>query len=403
MRRRLWWIIAIVGVAVIATIVIARRSASPPSKLAKPAVSIATVRYGEYAVVLDESGYVGAPAGTTTEPAFPNAGILREVFVRVGQRVTRGEAVASLDTRALALDAAQARAEAEAAAAGYRGGSVPNAAANAARDRAFAAQERVAADRAAVDRAERLYAAGVDALKDVQGARATLAADEAAAATTQSDLRAAGSQTAVVGAQVRAASARADSAELALSQATLTAPTSGFVTAVFHRPGEAVDATKPIVAIGPPQDEITLNVPGTDAGQIAVGNAVSLAIAGAPTDSRERVSAVVPAVNPTTQTATVVVSGAPAHAVAGTAVRARITVAHAQGLLIPESAIVADPQRGVNVVFVQQREPNGTMTFVQRTVDVVHEDGSTADVTGVRYGERVAAQGAFQLLAPSNQ
>jgi multidrug resistance efflux pump len=361
------------------------------------------VRYGDFAVSLDEPGYVGAPAGTTAELAFPNAGVLRDVYVRVGQRVVRGEPLAMLDTRGLALDAAQARAEAQAAAAGYRGGSVPSAAVDAARDRAVAAQERVAADRAAVDRAQRLYTAGIDALKDVQAARATLAADEAAASTAQSDLRAAGSQPAVVAAQVRAASARADSAELALAQATLVAPTSGFVTAIFHRIGEAVDSTKPILAIGPPQNELTLSVPGTDAAQIAVGNPVVMRIAGTPADSRGHVGAIVPAVNPATQTATVVVSGAPPGTVAGVAVRARITVAHVRGLLIPESAIVADPQRGINVVFVQQHGANGTTTFVQRTVDVVHEDGTTADVTGVRYGERVAGQGAFQLLAPGNE
>ena len=173
------------------------------------------------------------------------------------------------------------------------------------------------------------------------------------------------------------------------------------VTAVFHRPGEAVDSTKPILAIGPPQNEITLNVPGTDAAQIAVGNPVSLRIGGQPADSRARVSALVPAVNPATQTATVVVSGVPVGTVAGTAVRASIAVAHVEGYLIPESAIVEDPQRGVSLVFVQQRDSDGTQKFVQRTIDIVHEDGTTADVTGVRAGERIAAQGAFQLLAPS--
>jgi multidrug efflux pump subunit AcrA (membrane-fusion protein) len=401
-RRVWWWAVAAAAVVAVGAIFVARRENGPPPVVPSPAIGLATVLYGGYAVVLDESGYVGAPAGTTTEFAFPNAGILREVYVRVGQHVVSGEALASLDRRALALDAAQARAEAQAVAAGYRGGSVPNAAVSAARDRAQAARERVAAERAAVARAQRLYAAGIDALKDVQAARATLAADEAAAATARSDLRAAGSQPAVIAAQVRSASAHADSAELALAQATLTASTSGFVTAIFHRPGETVDPTKPIVAVGPPQDEVTLSVPGTDAAQIAIGNPVSLGFAGVPSDSRGHVSAIVPAVNPATQTATVVVTGVPRGAVAGTAVRAKITVARVRGLLIPESAIVADPQRGVNVVFVQQRRSNGTTTFVQRTVRVAHQDGTTAEVTGGRTGERIAAKGAFELLAPSS-
>lgn len=405
MIKRFWPAVA-AAAAVVAIVIIAitRRGAEQPAPTATPAVAIATVRYGEFAVVLDEAGTIGAPAGTTTELAFPSPGILRQVYVRVGDRVAAGEPLASLDTRGLALDAAQAEAEAQAASAGYRGGSVPGAAVSAAADRVAAARERVAADRAAVERAQRLYAAGVNALKDVEAARATLAADEAAASTAQADLRTAGSQPAVVAAQVRAASARAASAQLSLSQATMYAPTSGVVTSIFHHAGEAVDPSKSVVAIGPPQSEVTLNVPGTDAAQIAVGNPVALRVADSQADSTGRVSAIVPAVNPATQTATVVVAGALPRAVAGTAVRARITVAHVRGLLVPQSAVVADPQRGVSVVFAQQRRPDGTLGFAARNVRVLHEDGTTANIAaGLTPGERVAAEGAFALLAPGNE
>ncbi|HVR45540.1 MAG TPA: efflux RND transporter periplasmic adaptor subunit [Candidatus Binatia bacterium] len=402
MTRGRWLVVAVVAVVALVAAVALRRQASQPAQTAGPAVALATVRYGDYAVVLDESGYAGAPAGTTAQLAFANAGVLGDVYVRVGQRVTAGELLASLDTRALALDAEQARAEAQAAAAGYGGGSVPAAAVTAARERVRAAAERSAADRAAVVRAQRLYDAGVDALKDVEGARAQLAADEAATTTAAADLRAASSQPSVVSAEVRAASARAASADFLLGQGTLIAPTSGYVTAVYHRAGEAVDSTKPIVAIGPPQNEVTLSVPGTDAAQIAVGNPVELRVAGTAGANGGHIIAVVPAVNPQTQTATVVVSAGRSAAVAGTAVRARITVAHVRGLLVPESAIVEDPQKGESVVFVQQRKPDGSATFVQRTVRIAHEDGTTAQIaSGVTAGDRIAAQGAFELLAPS--
>jgi HlyD family secretion protein len=402
MTRRVWWVVIVSVVAAVAIAVILRRAAPPPPRAVGPTVPLATVRYGNFAVVLDEAGYVGAPAGTTAQLAFTNAGILQTVYVHVGQHVTAGEMLAVLDTRGLSLDATQARAEADAAAAGYGGGSVPAAAVAAARDRARAAAERAAADRAGVARARRLYAAGVDALKDVEAARALLAADEAATTTAQSELRGASSQPSVVSAQVRAAQARAASADLLLSQGTLTAPMSGFVTTIYHHAGEAVDASKPIVAIGPPQSEVTLTVPGTDAAEITAGDPVSLRVAGSTKASAGRVTAIVPAVNPATQTATVVVSAERAAAIAGTAVRARIAVAHLRGLLVPESAIVEDPQRAVSVVFVQQRKPDGSATFVQRTVQIAHEDGTTADLaSGVAPGDRVAAQGAFELLAPS--
>src|SRR5579871_2668402 len=207
--RRGWLVLAILAVAAVAAAVVLRRQASEPAPATAPAVALATVRYGDYAVVLDEAGYAGAPAGTTAQLAFASAGVLKDVYVHVGERVTAGETLASLDTRALALDAEQARAEAQAAAAGYAGGSVPEAAVTAARERVRAAAERSAADRAAVLRAQRLYDAGVDALKDVQAAQAQLAADEAATTTAAADLRAASSQPSVVSAQVRAASARA--------------------------------------------------------------------------------------------------------------------------------------------------------------------------------------------------
>jgi multidrug efflux pump subunit AcrA (membrane-fusion protein) len=402
MTRRGWLVIAIVAVTALVAAVVLRRQASQPAQTTTPAVALATVRYGDYAVVLDEAGYAGAPAGTTAQLAFANAGVLRDVYVRVGERVTVGETLASLDTRALALGAEQARAEAQAAAAGYGGGSVPAAAVTAARERVRAAAERSAADRAAVVRAQRLYDAGVDALKDVEAARAQLAADEAATTTAAADLRAASSQPSVVSAQVRAASARAASADFLLGQGTLTAPTSGYVTAIYHRAGEAVDSTKPIVAIGPPQNEVTLSVPGTDAAQIAVGNPVELRVAGTAGTTGAHVIAVVPAVNPQTQTATVVVSAGRTAAVAGTSVRARITVAHVRGLLVPESAIVEDPQKGESVVFVQQRKPDGSTAFVQRAVQISHEDGTTAQVSsGISAGDRIAAQGAFELMAPS--
>ncbi len=394
--------VALGAIAAVAILIILRRTSPHLPEAAGPAIPLATVRYGNYAVVLDEAGYVGAPAGTTAQLAFTNAGILQTVYVHVGDRVTAGEALAALDSRAFSLDAAQARAEAEAAAAGYGGGSVSAAAVAAARDRASAAAERAAADRAGVTRAQRLYEAGVDALKDVEAARALLAADEAATTTAQAELRGASSQPSVVSAQVRAADARAASADLLVSQGVLTTPTGGVVTAIYHHAGEAVDASKPIVAIGPPQSEVTLSVPGTDAAQIAVGDPVSLRVAGSENANAGRVTAIVPAVSPATQTATVVVGARPAGAIAGAAVRARIVVAHLRGLLVPESAIVEDPQRGVSVVFVQQRKPDGSTAFVQRTVQIAHEDGTTADLaSGVAPGDRVAAQGAFELLAPS--
>lgn len=178
---------------------------------------------------------------------------------------------------------------------------------------------------------------------------------------------------------------------------------SGVVSAIYKRPGESVDTTTPVIAIGPAQQDVaTLDVPGTDAQQISRGNPVTLTVAGLTQPGSGVVTAVVPAVDPTTQSATIVVTGVPRTAVGGSAVQARIVVAHEHGVLIPESALVQDPQSGQNVVFLQQRQKDGSMKFVQRSVAVLHEDGTTAEISsGLDPGQRVAAQGAFSLLAPA--
>ena len=405
-KQPTWLVVAGAIVAAIVVIVVwGKLHSAPPAAApdAAPAVQVATVRSGEYAVVLREAGHVGAPAGTTTKATFAVPGILQSVFVHVGETVSAGTPIAQLDTRALALDAEQARAEADAAAASYAGGAVPAAQLRGAQANAEAARQRAAADEAQVERERRLYRAGVAALKDVQAAQSQVAADRAAATVAGADARAAASQPQVLSAQTQAARAKAAASENALAQGTLHAPVSGVVTAIYKRPGESVDTSTPVIAIGPAQQDVaTLDVPGSDAQQIAAGNPVALTIAGLTQTGSGVVKAVVPAVDPTTQSATIVVSGVPATAVAGSAVQARIIVSHEHGVLIPESAIVQDPQSGQNVVFLQQRQKDGSVKFVQRSVGVLHEDGATAEISsGLDAGQRIAAQGAFSLLAPA--
>lgn len=359
-----------------------RRIDVPVRRSSRPSVQLADVRYGTYAVVLTEAGEVGGPAGTASQLSFPLSGMLGSVYVHVGERVSAGQPLAALDTRALALDAEQASADARAAIAQAAAAGV---------DRYSTA---LGVDRANLARAERLYRAGVTAAKDVQAARARLAADEASAS-------AAGANRAAAQAQAQSAVVKSRLAATQLARATLYSPVSGVVTAISRRVGEAVDPTTAVISVGPPaQAESTLRVPSADAAQIRVGDPVHIAVTGTDLTTNARVTAVVPAVNPATQSATVVVDGVPSGAVAGNAITARIVVAHVRGLLIPESSIVQDPQSGANVVFVQ--DP-GSRRFEQRNVTVVHEDGMTAQIRGnLHRGERIAARGAFELLAPAS-
>ena len=395
-------IVAVIAIAVALVLVFRPRASAPPAAPAAPAVALATVYEGTFDVTLQEAGRVGSPAGATTNLAFAVPGIIAAVGVRVGETVRAGQPLAHLASRSYALSQQAAEADAEQAQAAYAGGAVPDAAIASARAKLHATQAQLQADETGVRREQRLYAAGILAEKAVVAAQTQVAADRSNVAVAQADLRAAQAQPHALGAAARAADARAAAATYALDQSVLRSPIDGIVTAVLKRPGEAVDSTTPVISVGPPQQhEATLTVPATDAQQIALGDRVELDIAGAGR-STGRVTAVVPSVDPQTQDATVAVSGVSAGAVAGNAVQATITVAQVSGMLIPESAIVQDPQSGENAVFVRATQKDGTVKFEQHNVSIAHENGTIALITrGVRVGDRVATQGAFSLLAPA--
>ena len=355
-----------------------------PVREAKPAVALATAAFGTYVEQVSAVGRAGAPAGSETKLAFAQPGILQAVFVHIGQTVSAGEPLAQLDTGGLSLAAAQAEADAQAARANAQQSAV---------DRT---STKIAVDVDALRREESLYAAGVAALKDVEAARAQLAQDRAEAAGAVA-------QRTGAGAQAQSAQARAALAQRDLANGTLRASMDGVVSAILKRPGEAVDTTTPVVAIGPKSShEITLQVSSADAARVHNGDPVALSIPGTQLRAAGSVAGVSPALDPTTQSATVIVRGTPSDAPAGSAVQATIDVAHDRGIVIPQTAIVQDPQSGSTLVFVQSRGKSGDLKFEQRAVRVDRQNGSQALIgAGLKPGDRIAAQGAFALLAPA--
>lgn len=357
---------------------------SGATRKAKPDVALVTASIRNYVEEVSAVGRVGSPAGAVTKLSFAEAGVLQSVDVHIGERVSQGEALAQLDTTGLSLAASQAQADAQAAQANAQQSAV---------DRT---STKIAVDEAALRREQSLYAAGVAALKDVQGARAQLAQDRADAATARAQISGASAQ--AQSAQDRAAIAQRD-----LANGTLRAPSDGVVTGILKRPGEAVDTTTPAIEIGPGSaNDVTLDVSSTDAARIRTGDRVAFSVPGTQLRSEGRVTGVSPALDPATQTATVTVSGLPSGAPAGSAVQATIDVAHDRGIVVPQSAIVQDPQSGQTLVFVENAGKDGDVKFAQRTVNIARQNGSQAlIVSGLHPGERIAAQGGFALLAPA--
>jgi multidrug efflux pump subunit AcrA (membrane-fusion protein) len=448
-------IVIIMAGVLVATRHGAPSTAKPADTSSAPDVPLARAAFGPYVLRVHAQGRVGAPSGSEAKLAFANSGIVSRIDVQVGQAVSAGESLAELDASGLAIDLAQARSDAAAAAASYGGGTVPSQALGSARAHLTAARDRLralengtgtaqsdreaalaavrqseaklAADGRALDRETQLYTGGVAALKDVEAARAQLVFDQAdadanrakaasaganiGAALTQakadvaqadSDVRAARAQVTVTGAQASSAQARYEAAQRQLAIATLRASSDGVVTAVLKHPGEAVDPTQAAIVVGPPSSsDVTLTVSGDDARAVHAGDPVELRVTNRGVIGNAHVRSVVPNVDPSTQTSTVIVAGVPPGARTGDAVEATIAVGQRRGIVIPTSAIVEDPQSGKSIVFVREKGRDGTEKFVSREITVAAgDDAKTLVRSGLRGGDRVAAQGAFDLLAP---
>ncbi|MDP9110192.1 MAG: efflux RND transporter periplasmic adaptor subunit [Candidatus Eremiobacteraeota bacterium] len=384
-KKNIW--IAVLGGAVLLLIVLfaaTRRPAVSTVAVSPPAVALATATVGTFVETVEVTGRVGAAVGTQSKLSFAIAGVLQSVYVHVGQHVAAGEPLAALDTRGLALSASQAQADIAVASANQRSAAV---------DRT---STKIAVDEAALRRAQALYAAGVAAHKDIEAAQAQIAADRADAAAFHA-------QAGAAGAQVASAQARAGLAQRDYSNGVLRAAADGVVLAIYKQVGEAVDPTVPVVAIGPGStNSVTLDAFSSDAQRVKVGDSVDVRIVGTQLHGTGRVTSVVPSIDPATQSSTIVVSGLPSGAPGGSAVAATINVATDRGVLVPQSAIVQDPQTGRTLVFVQTKVQDGTTRFAQRVVRIARSNGAAALIaSGLRPGERVATQGAFALLAPA--
>lgn len=349
-----------------------------------PSVPLYTVTDRTVDQSIPLSGRIGPASGARQRLSFSMPGRVGVVYVRIGERVRASQPLAALDSTSLSLAATQAAADARAAAA------------NASQANIDRVSTRLRVDRAAVERARRLYAAGVTAKKDVEAAQATLAADLADSAASRDQRTAAQAQ-----AQSAAAHAAASANDLSL--ATLRAPRDGVVSAISVVPGDVVDTATAAVVLSPSaSDTATLDVPVDRLSDLAVGERVRAKAGGTAWDGR--IAGVSTSVDPTTGLGLATVSGAPTALAAGTPIQADVIVSARRGIAIPSTAIVEDPQSGKRLVFVAGKDKDGDITFSSREVTIDEATGSGDMVRilgGLRSGEKIARSGAVDLLAPS--
>ncbi len=351
---------------------------------AAPAVTLTTARVSRFVETVPATGRFGVPSGSQVRLGFAEQGMLKAVDVKLGDRVDRGDVLAELDATRLALSAADASAQARAATAAERQARV---------DRTSA---KIRLDEDALHRAQSLYAAGVAPRKDIEAAAAQLADDRAQAAVAN-----AGVASSV--AEAQSAQARSALAQRDVAQTTLRAPTAGVVVAVLRRAGESVDPSAPVVVLAPSDHgDLTLLVTSTDLSRVRDGNVVRYTLVGSGVRGTGTVTGIAPVLDPEAQAGNVAVrvprSGVPDGAMA----EAEIEVEALEGIVLPDEAIVADPETSKTYVFVERTQRDGSTRFEQREVRVRdRRAGSVLLAGGVGPGERVATQGAFALLAPA--
>jgi RND family efflux transporter MFP subunit len=349
-----------------------------------PAVSLVTARNERFVETVPATGRFGVPAGSQVRLGFPSQGTLSAVPVRLGDRVGTGDVLAELDATRLSLAASEAAADERAAEAVVGQARV---------DRTSA---KIRFDQDALHRARVLYGAGVAPRKDVEAASAQLADDVAQAAAAK-----AGVSSSVAG--VASAQARVAVAQRDVAQTVLRAPVAGTVVAVLHRPGETVDASTPVVVLAPlGRADVTLLVTAGDLARVRPGAALRYTIVGSGSGGTGTVAGVAPVVDPDAQAGNVTARVDRRDVPDGAMIEARIDVGSADGIVLPEAAIVADPETSATYVFVERRQADGSSRFEQRAVHVEQHDAGRVLVAGaVRPGDRVAAEGAFALLAPA--
>jgi len=354
------------------------------------------------------------------------------VDVLAGDRVRRGEVLATLDTADLQAQLAQAQgvvdadlrnadsADAKAAQTRYTARLNIGTGANQVRSAQAAlaqASRTLANDRANLLRDRSLVASGYIAQQALDQQSTIVANDAAALRGAQANLRTAvvneevngdarsGLQQSAVAASVADAGAARAVIEQARAQvrqlrtqiakATIVAPVDGVVTNRNLNPGEYPGSRTLFTVQQLDRVYANLNASGRDTFAIPRGAPASIAVAGTSATYRGRVAAVLGQVTPgsTDFTVQVVLANPDGRLQAGLPVTGTIALPAVHGVAVPTTAFLDDTHTSVLVA-----EDELTDTTV-RTVRVSERgtDGTTSIVGGLRSGETIVLNGQLGL------
>lgn len=337
-------------------------------------VTLSAAKTASFSTPLQLSGTLTAVHSTTLGAAA--GGRIVSVDVRVGDRVSAGDAIAQIDSSQYGAQLAGARAGASAAADSQR----------AAQAQLEQAQSRLQLARVTARRMSQLYAQGAISRQQQDETQSNLAAAQAGLAQAQAGLSAAAGMTAQAQAGVNAAA-------VPLQNTSISAPYSGIVTQKFVEPGAVVGPGSPVVALQDTSDlELDVALPEDDAAALVPGTGLTVrvdALGGARVPATVR--AVVPSQNPALRSATVKIGVAPRRGLLP-GMFARVSVAGAPhtGVSVPLSALVS--RAGQSGVFTVRED---TASFVP--VQTAASTDRAVEVQGLSAGARVAVTNVSRL------
>ena len=390
-----------------------KASAPEPQATAKrgiverPAVAVQTQKLQRTSLhgTITADGQVVANAGGAATLAFPSDGQIAAVNVNVGDRVSKGEVLASLDSRIASSAIEQAQADVAAAQANL------NKAQARARPQEFAqnsaqvqaAQSKAQAAKAELDRQNALAKVGISSQRDLQQARSDYesALSDLRVAQQQGSILQAGPRPQdvdVARASVLQAQAELASAQTKASLLNIVAPFDGIITQRFKNPGETVDPTISVLAmVNPNRTVVEVQISQDQAGLVETGDPATITVDGLARKVSGRVQAVSPALGQETRTMTVRIQPENTALTPGAAAKASIVVRTvANAFVVPDSAVVKDPETGNPVMYLTA----GKGQYRAVPVTIVLQSGNRIAVAApaLQPGASVVTQGAYELL-----
>ena len=334
-------------------------------------VQWAPAALGTAAVVATVPGQLVPDEDRTARLGAPASGRVTAVRVRPGDRVTRGQALVTMQSPEAGVARADVtKAEAEVA----------------------SRQAQATYARAARDRAERLLALKAIPRQDYERA---IADDEfARAALAQAN------------AEHRRARSTADQLGVSASAAgeiVIRASLAGVVLERTATPGAVVEAGSPLVVISDPTTLwLSIDAPEGLAAQFRVGETLHFTVPAHGVESfPARVDAVGAGLSPERRTLPIRAVVANRSGRFKAEMLATVLVAGTgsmSAVVLPEDAVQF--LNGRTVVFIARPDSTGGATFVPREVQAGSRAGATVAVTaGLRAGEMVVTQGAFTVKA----